>query len=150
MEFIDWDSLQKRTSAIKHNFNNSEGFRYVLIDAFFKDREAEKILNKFPSVTEGSWDKTTYIDQKKKYVITNFETGSIFIQIFQELNSKEFVYRLGQLCGSENLLPDETLFGTGLHQSAKGAHLNVHVDYNIHPATKLHKRFNVLVYMHKD
>jgi Rps23 Pro-64 3,4-dihydroxylase Tpa1-like proline 4-hydroxylase len=48
------------------------------------------------------------------------------------------------------LLADKELFGGGLHQSVAGAFLNVHVDYNIHPTTKFHRRLNVLVYMNKD
>ena len=49
-----------------------------------------------------------------------------------------------------DLTGDEELFGGGLHQSINGAYLNVHVDYNIHPKTKYHRRLNVLVYMNKD
>ena len=42
------------------------------------------------------------------------------------------------------------MFGGGLHQSIKGAYLNVHVDYNIHPTTQFHRRLNVIIYMNKD
>lgn len=45
---------------------------------------------------------------------------------------------------------DEELFGGGLHQSVKGAFLNVHVDYNIHPKTKYHRRLNIIIYLNKD
>ena len=45
---------------------------------------------------------------------------------------------------------DPNLFGGGLHQSIRGAFLNVHVDYNFHPDTRHHRRLNVLVYMNKD
>jgi len=54
------------------------------------------------------------------------------------------------MTGIENLLPDAELFGGGLHQSIKGAFLDVHIDYNIHPKTKYHRRLNILVYMNKD
>lgn len=47
------------------------------------------------------------------------------------------------------MLGDNELFGGGLHQSIKGAFLNVHVDYNIHPKTKFHRRLNVIIYMNK-
>jgi hypothetical protein len=50
----------------------------------------------------------------------------------------------------EPLLADPSLFGAGLHQSMNGAFLNVHVDYNIHPETKFHRRLNVLVYMNPN
>jgi Rps23 Pro-64 3,4-dihydroxylase Tpa1-like proline 4-hydroxylase len=53
------------------------------------------------------------------------------------------------ITGIENLIPDKKLFGGGLHQSIAGAFLDVHVDYNIHPETKLHRRLNILIYMNK-
>ena len=45
----------------------------------------------------------------------------------------------------EPLISDPELFGGGLHQSINGAFLNVHVDYNFHPLTKLHRRINVCI-----
>ena len=50
----------------------------------------------------------------------------------------------------ESLIADPALSGGGLHQSMNGAFLNVHVDFNIHPKTKLHRRLNILIYMNKD
>jgi Rps23 Pro-64 3,4-dihydroxylase Tpa1-like proline 4-hydroxylase len=70
--------------------------------------------------------------------------------VFEELNSTTFLGWLEQVTAIPNLTSDEDLFGGGLHQSIAGAFLNVHVDYNIHPKTKLHRRLNVLVYMNKD
>ena len=48
------------------------------------------------------------------------------------------------------MIADPELFGGGLHQSIKGAFLNVHIDYNFHPKTKHHRRLNVLIYMNKN
>jgi Rps23 Pro-64 3,4-dihydroxylase Tpa1-like proline 4-hydroxylase len=42
------------------------------------------------------------------------------------------------------------LFGGGLHQSVKGAVLNVHIDYNLHPKTKFHRRCNLIIFMNKN
>ena len=65
------------------------------------------------------------------------------------MNSPEFLGWLERITGIDDLLADNQLFGGGLHQSIAGAFLNVHVDYNIHPSTKFHRRLNVLVYMNK-
>ena len=71
-------------------------------------------------------------------------------KVFKEMNSSEFLEWLAEVTEmEEELLGDKDLFGGGLHQSTTGAYLNVHVDYNIHPETKFHRRLNVLVYMNK-
>ena len=112
---------------------------------------AERIHAQYPSVHEGNWDATTYIDQKKKFQQSTFATGTMFDDVFRELNSTRFLQWLKEVTSlEEDLIADETLFGGGLHQSVSGAFLNVHVDYNIHPKTKLHRRLNVLVYLNKD
>ena len=71
--------------------------------------------------------------------------------VFDQLNSEEFLQWLNYITEIEEpLISDPGLFGGGLHQSIKGAFLNVHVDYNILPETNNHRRLNVLIYMNKD
>ena len=81
--------------------------------------------------------------------MTHFES-SVLREVFNELHSREFISLVERITGVPNLLPDEDLFGAGLHQSVKGAFLDVHVDFNYHPRTKHHRRLNVLIYMNKE
>lgn len=37
-----------------------------------------------------------------------------------------------------------------MHQILRGGFLDVHVDFNRHPETKLHRRLNLLLYVNKD
>jgi Rps23 Pro-64 3,4-dihydroxylase Tpa1-like proline 4-hydroxylase len=151
MKYIDFDSLTRRQQSIKADFNDpKKPFRYVMFENFFYPDKADLIHDSYPTIQDGKWDGTTYIDQKNKFAKTKFEKGSIFDEVFGEMNSKEFTKWLEQITGIEGVLGDDELFGGGLHQSVKGAFLNVHVDYNIHPTTKYHRRMNVLVYMNKD
>jgi Rps23 Pro-64 3,4-dihydroxylase Tpa1-like proline 4-hydroxylase len=151
MEFIDFERLEKELVALKENFNSKKPFRYLCFENFFKTEMAEEILSHYPSIEDGKWDGTTYLDQKNKFQKTKFEENSTLDNVFKELNSTKFLKWLNELTDiEEELIGDEELFGGGLHQSIKGAYLNVHVDYNIHPKTKFHRRLNVLVYMNKD
>lgn len=140
----------QRVEIIGSDFNSKTPFRYSVFEDFFKPDKAEEIYNSYPKISDGNWDGTTYIDQKNKFIKSSFDTGSIFDRVFKELNSPEFIKWLEKVTGIKEVTGDPELFGGGLHQSIKGAHLNVHVDYNIHPITKYHRRFNVLVYMNKD
>lgn len=150
MKYIDINSLQDRLTEIRNDYQSKKPFRYTMFEGFFKKEISDQIYNSYPTITDGRWDGTTYIDQKNKFQKTTFENGSVFIDVFKELNSPEFLKWLGGVTEVPDLLGDNELFGGGLHQSIQGAFLNVHVDYNIHPKTKLHRRLNVLVYMNKD
>ncbi len=150
MTHINFSSLQKRLDEIRLDYQSKKPFHYTVFENFFNQEVSDRIHDSYPTIQNGSWDGTTYIDQKNKFQKTTFENGSVFNEVFKELNSPEFLKWLESVTGINNLLGDEELFGGGLHQSIKGAFLNVHVDYNIHPKTKFHRRLNVLVYMNKN
>jgi Rps23 Pro-64 3,4-dihydroxylase Tpa1-like proline 4-hydroxylase len=151
MEFINMDLLNQELPRIGHAFQSQQPFKYVIFENFFHPAKAEEIYAHYPEVAYGTWDGTTYVDQKHKFQQTTFEPGSLMDRVFQELNGQNFLDWLQEATGfGETLLGDADLFGGGLHQSINGAFLNVHVDYNIHPKTKFHRRLNVLVYMNKE
>lgn len=151
MEFINLASLIDRQNAIKTEYQSKTPFRYIMFENFFHPDKADIILQNYPSIADGKWDGTTYLDQKNKFQKTKFEENSVMDKVFRELNSTEFLNWLQDITEVEDTLTgDEELFGGGLHQSTNGAFLNVHVDYNIHPKTKYHRRLNVLVYMNNN
>lgn len=150
MNLIDLHGLNHRLPELQSKFAHQEPFRFVHIPHFFLPAAAEKIHAAIPAIETANWDNTTYINQVNKYTLNKFEKDSLLQQTFNELNSSDFRNWLEKLTGINDLIADETLFGAGLHQSVKGAQLNVHVDYNIHPVTKHHRRLNVLVYMNKN
>jgi Rps23 Pro-64 3,4-dihydroxylase Tpa1-like proline 4-hydroxylase len=149
MEFIDL-TFKERRDELKQQWNSKKPFRFLVVDDFLIPKKAEEILQSYPAVDQGTWDGTTYINQKNKFQQREFGHDSIFTNVFEELNGSEFLKDIEYITGIENLIPDEKLFGGGLHQSQAGAFLDVHVDYNIHPETKLHRRLNILIYMNKD
>jgi Rps23 Pro-64 3,4-dihydroxylase Tpa1-like proline 4-hydroxylase len=150
MELIDFQSLNQRRAAIAKDFSLAKPFRYTVFEGFFKPAAAEQILERYPSIGDGKWDGTTYVDQKNKFQKTQFDGDPVLGQAFRELNSPQFLAWLEETTGIHDLTGDPDLFGGGLHQSIAGAFLNVHVDYNIHPLTQLHRRLNVLIYMNKN
>jgi Rps23 Pro-64 3,4-dihydroxylase Tpa1-like proline 4-hydroxylase len=151
MKYIDLDKLNGKLESIKKEYQSKKPFRYVMFNDFFSPEIAELIHENYPKIQNGKWDGTTYLDQKNKFQKTKFEKDTVMDLVFKELNSESFLSWLQQLTEIEDkLMGDEELFGGGLHQSVDGAFLNVHVDYNINPKTKNHRRVNVLVYMNKE
>lgn len=151
MKYLDIESLKNRLVNLKDEYQSKKPFRYLVFEDFFPQFVADKILNEYPAISKGEWNGTTYLDQKNKFQKTKFEKGSISEIVFQELNSTQFLQWLNELTEVEDvLIADDELFGGGLHQSVNGAFLNVHVDYNINPKTKFHRRLNVIIFMNKD
>jgi Rps23 Pro-64 3,4-dihydroxylase Tpa1-like proline 4-hydroxylase len=151
MEFINLTSLYERLDLIKKDYHAKKPFKYILFDGILYSDKAELIEKEYPSIKDGKWDGATYVDQKNKFQKTTFEKGSLLERVFMELNSSSFLEWLQQVTDvKEKLIADSELFGGGLHQSIRGAFLNVHVDYNYHPKTKFHRRLNVLIYLNKD
>jgi Rps23 Pro-64 3,4-dihydroxylase Tpa1-like proline 4-hydroxylase len=151
MELINYKDLLERQKKIKQDYQSNQPFRFVMFENFFLPEQAELIYQNYPTIEDGKWDGTTYLDQKNKFQKTEFEQNSILEKVFKELNSDLFLAWLQEVTEVEDtLIADDALFGGGLHQSINGAFLNVHVDYNMHPKTNHHRRLNVLVYMNKD
>ncbi len=149
-ELIDFERLNSIKEQLKAEFNDpKKPFKWLCFESFFCPEAAERILAAYPDVTKGSWDGTTYINQKNKYALTSFE-DPLLQQVFAELNSERLLSIISEITKIDDLKPDAKLFGGGLHQSLKGAFLDVHVDFNYHPETKQHRRLNILIYMNKD
>jgi Rps23 Pro-64 3,4-dihydroxylase Tpa1-like proline 4-hydroxylase len=147
MKYIKPEIFSARDEWRK-SYQSKTPFRYLVIDNILNEDGAKEVYEQYPAIKDGEWDGTTYLDQKNKFQKRVFEKNSCMQNVFDELNSDEFLQWLNYITDiKEPLISDPSLFGGGLHQSINGAFLNVHVDYNIHPVTKFHRRLNVLIYM---
>ena len=52
-----------------------------------------------------------------------------------ELESSEFISRIGDCTGISNLFIDEGLYGGGLNIYPPGSHLTTHIDFNYNNET---------------
>lgn len=150
MLFVNFNLLQENIESHKLQFSSVRPFRYVIIEGFLVAERAENILTDYPAVNSSGWNRTTYINQKKKLQQSTFEQNSNLGALFKELNGKQMLLFLEELTGIKPLKADPQLFGAGLHQSMNGAFLDIHVDFNVHPETKLYRRLNLLIFLNKD
>jgi len=79
-----------------------------------------------------------------------FKISAAARQLIWELNSGTFIRALEKLTGIENLIPDPSLRGGGLHQVLPGGVLGVHADFTHHVDYDLERRVNLLLYLNKD
>ncbi len=142
-------NLRRRADELKRDWSSKTPFRYVIIDDFLPSDYVEEILASYPEPDIEGWDSTTYIHQKKK-LTQRFGFPGPISRFFSLTATREFRELISEICGIPNLIEDPELIGGGLHQILRGGFLDVHVDYNFHPRTKLHRRLNLLLYLNRD
>ncbi len=123
-------------------------FPYLYVDEFLPAEFAEEILAVYPPPSIPGWSRATYTHQRKKFTMTSGFPEPIE-RFFALTASREFRDLVSEVTGIPELLHDPELVGGGLHQILRGGFLDVHVDYNFHPRTKLHRRLNLLLYLNK-
>lgn len=67
------------------------------------------------------------------------------------LNSSEFVSSLSRTLFEDDILSsDFGLNGGGWHIHSKGGKLNTHLDYSLHPKTRLQRKLNIIIYLNSE
>lgn len=143
------DRLRRRSGEMRDRWATSEPFRHVIVEDFLPRDFAEAIYDRYPTPEAGGWENTTYVHQRKKLTMRSGFPSAIDA-FFRLAADPRFLDMLTDITGIPALQTDHDLVGGGLHQILRGGFLDLHVDYNLHPRTKLHRRLNLLLYMNKD
>jgi hypothetical protein len=65
------------------------------------------------------------------------------------VNGAPFLALLERITGIPQLLADETFGGGGIHETAAGGWLDVHVDFNWFAERQWHRRLNLLIFLNE-
>lgn len=139
---------QKNTNELHKKYSSSEPFPNVIIDNFFEDDFAKKLVDAFPELDD-TWYKY-WNPIEKKYAKNKFTDDSLYTRVFDVLQTDEFVNLVRQITGIENLESDPHLHGAGVHYHPRGGKLDMHLDYSIHPITGKERRVNIIIYLNRD
>lgn len=127
---------------------NNQPFPHIVIKNFLPIDQLRRVVDEFPERQKGRFNddqsklKTGYqLEMIKSSYITNY---------FNALNSSQFISFLERLSGIEGLVSDPHFAGGGLHETARGGHLSIHADFNIHPALKLRRRMNAILFLNEN
>jgi len=122
-------------------------FPHVVIDNAFDSDALQELVERYPKVEDKSW---WHYDNplERKFAFNDLsQLDPVFSSFFNEANSSEVITQLSKLSGLENLIPDPSLYGGGLHQIAPGGKLDVHEDFNIHLEMRALRKLNLIVYL---
>ncbi|MBT6278436.1 MAG: 2OG-Fe(II) oxygenase [Chromatiales bacterium] len=148
-EFIDYLSLESRTSNLSESFTDAKPHKHIIVDRLLATSVAEKAAHVFPSLAtmEALNDFRQHRAQDPN--LDKFEV--IFQQVIKEhLHSARFVRWVEEISGISNLRTDDQLYAAGLAQSGHGGYLNVHIDNSSHPTLPCYRRLNLLVYLNQN
>ena len=115
-------------------------FPHAVIDNFFPEEFALKLEDQFPPYHDSAWYYyNNAIENKKTLNLWHMfpkETYAAF-QALCELN----------INGAK---ADFGLHGGGWHIHANGGNLNPHLDYQIHPKLRIHRKYNIIIFLSSD
>lgn len=142
----DRDELKKRLRAARP-------FPFVVIDGFLDEPTARKIAASYPSFDRAlshgfSFD---FVNERRKVQVTDSSKFPEPVKLLEEATSSPaFIRDLEYITGIPKLLADRELVGGGMHLTAGGGRLDVHVDFNFEERRRFHRRLNLLVYLNAD
>lgn len=149
-DLVPSGALLDRAAELAPQYQSAKPFPHIVLDGLWRPDVLEQIDAEFPSRLNRDWhDWST--DNEKKQTSKGISGLQPFSQlIFQLMNSSPFIDAMKAITGFDDLLPDPTFYGAGLHESFAGGWLDVHNDYINHRELPLARRINVLVYINHD
>ena len=151
---VNFEELNKK-------FNDeSNYFKYVVVDNFLDKKLAEELYNYIPPVNDNRWYKfrNKIFDKDNLVEPDNYGISKVghmpgkWADVFRKFQSKESVEWMTKVTGVDDLVADdynEIGQWSGLRYIKKGGFQLVHSDARLHPHLNLEKRVTVVGYMNK-
>jgi Rps23 Pro-64 3,4-dihydroxylase Tpa1-like proline 4-hydroxylase len=142
---------QRNWLSLQESFLTSAPFNHIAIDDFFEQDVAEQLANEFFPYDSDKWRVhwNNLLENKKLHNVWDLFPATTY-RMFNELLCGKWVDSVKQITGNEAVTGDIGLHGGGLHSHCPGGHLNVHLDYNIHPKLNLQRHYNLIIYITPD
>lgn len=143
-------SSRKTKNAYHSSFAKAEPFKHVIIQNLFIDSILDQIVAEFEHVTADDWVHWDCAEETKRGLRPDARLGVAAQAYINAVHSGPFVKFLSDITGIQGLLPDPTLKGGGLHEIPQGGKFGIHIDFNLHPVTKLDNRLVLITYLNRD
>jgi hypothetical protein len=137
-------------TTLRERFLNARPFKHICIDNFLIPSVAEKLLKEFPAFDRARAKNEMGTTGGKATREDVRALGSGYAEVDELIASPKFLAFLSDLTGIPDLLYDPEYFGGGTHENIYGQELDVHVDFNYHRSSNIHRRLNLIVYLNKD
>lgn len=132
------------------SFCAAEPFPHLVLDGLFSESVLNEVLKSFPTPKETQMYRYDNPLENKWAMDRLSQLPAEVGAVLRCMNSRAFVGFLEKVTQISGLLIDDTYRGGGVHISEAGGKLDVHLDFSIHPQTKLRRRLNAILYLNKD
>ncbi len=148
---VDYDRLTADLPAKREAYLAAQPFAHAVYDDVLHPEVFERAAAEFPGMEDEFWKGYLHVNETK-YSNTEPDTWSPTLEaVAREFCSERFVKYLEDLTGIENLMPDWSMDGGGLHQTKRGGHLNIHADFSTHhDHPTWARRVNILLYLNTE
>ncbi len=139
-----------RIEEVSRRFPEARPFRHAVVDDFFDSRFCQSLIDEFPR-----FDPHNAINEAgaigRKAVHAELATlGPAYRQFDALMRDPAFLQQMGEVTGIADLLYDKDYIGGGTHENLDGQELDIHVDFNYHPATFRHRRLNLILFLNPE
>lgn len=149
MSVIVDEAVAARASELHEAFRRATPFPHVVMDGFLEPDLCRRLVDGFPAYDEERF-RNEWGELGKAWHENVPAMGPAFAELDRGLRSHEFLGLLSQISGIPDLVFDPHYFGGGTHENLHGMELDPHIDFNVHPKTKLHRRLNLLLYLNDE
>lgn len=136
-----------RARELASQFAHAQPFRHVEIDSFLEPVDCQRILDAFPKFSERHAMNEMGIIGNKAVRTDVGNLDAVFSQLDATVRSREFLDLVSTITGIPDLLYDPDYVGGGTHENRHGQALSPHVDFNILPGRRWHRRLNLIIYL---
>jgi Rps23 Pro-64 3,4-dihydroxylase Tpa1-like proline 4-hydroxylase len=139
---------QSKISALQCSFQESQPFRFVVIDDFLNADVARQLAKDFPPLDAMKVQYKGLNEFKAEH--SNFTNLHSFEQLYTAISNQNVTTLIETITGIGGLQTISDRYGFGLHQGGTDSFLDIHIDYNLHPTEKKLRRLNLILFLNEQ
>lgn len=139
-----------RVAELARDFASAQPFRHVVIDDFLSTDFCAKLIAEFPPF-DTKYARNEHGEIGGKAAVPHIaQLGPAYRDFDLLMRDRSFLDLMGRIAGIDSLRYDPDYVGGGTHENLGGQELDLHVDFNYHPKTLLHRRLNLIVFLNPE
>jgi Rps23 Pro-64 3,4-dihydroxylase Tpa1-like proline 4-hydroxylase len=135
--------------VLLEEFQHADPFPHIVIDGLFEHQQLSAISEEFSQIAPEDWVRYRSVNEVKAGTRQGAQFGPATQAYFDVIHRDRFLRFLSAVTGIQNLIPDPSLFGGGLHEIWPGGKFSVHTDFTRHPKTGLTNRLVMITYLNE-
>ena len=151
LALVNLPRLMDQVDDLATAYRSGQPFPHIVLDDVLHPDVFERAMAEFPGIRDEFWKGYLHVNETKYSNTQPDSWGETLRSVAEEFCSPPFVEFLTRLTGIENLMPDWSMDGGGLHQTLRGGHLNIHADFTTHhDHDNWARRVNILLYLNRE